>query len=108
MHAVLVHVIDKGIGIPDMPQEQLFRMFVRASERSETGGIGLYLAKLSATRIFGKLSYAKNEQGHTVFSLLLHPNLQQRLDQVQRLREEKSKQEALIRARMQALSDEVL
>lgn len=108
MHAVLVRVIDNGIGIPEMPQEQLFRMFVRASERSETGGIGLYLAKLSATRIFGKLSYSKNEQGHTVFTLLLHPNLQQRLAQVQQLREEKSKQEALIRARVQALSDEVL
>lgn len=108
MHAVLLRVIDNGIGIPEMPQEQLFRMFVRASERSETGGIGLYLAKLSATRIFGKLSYSKNEQGHTVFTLLLHPNLPQRLAQVQQLREEKLKQEALIRARVQALSDEVL
>jgi signal transduction histidine kinase len=108
MHVVRVRVIDNGIGIPDMPQEQLFRMFVRASERSETGGIGLYLAKLSATRIFGKLSYSKNEVGHTVFTLLLHPNLEQRLAQVQQLRDEKARQEALIRARVQSLSDEVL
>jgi signal transduction histidine kinase len=108
MHAVLIRVVDNGIGIPEMSQEQLFRMFVRASERSETGGIGLYLAKLSASRIFGKLSYSKNEQGHTVFTLLLHPNLEQRLAQVQQLRDEKAKQEAMIRARVQSLSDEVL
>lgn len=108
MHAVLIRVIDNGIGIPEMPQEQLFRMFVRASERSETGGIGLYLAKLSATRIFGKLSYAKNELGYTVFTLLLHPNLEQRLAQSEQIQTEKRKQEQAVRARVQALSNEAL
>ena len=108
MHAALIRVIDNGIGIPSMPQERLFRMFVRASERSETGGIGLYLAKLSATRIFGKLSYSKDEAGHTVFLLLLHPNLEQRVNQSEQEKTKKRVQEASVRARVRALSNEVL
>lgn len=108
MHAVLIRVIDNGIGIPTMPQERLFRMFVRASERSETGGIGLYLAKLSATRIFGKLSYSTDEVGNTVFRLLLHPNLEQRVNQSEQEKTDKRVQEASVRARVRALSNEVL
>ncbi len=46
---VTARVMDNGVGISQMNREKIFQMFVRASERSETGGIGLYLAKL-ATR----------------------------------------------------------
>ena len=42
---VIVRVIDNGIGISESSPGKLFQMFSRASERSETGGIGLYITK---------------------------------------------------------------
>ena len=38
---VTARVIDNGVGISTMNRQKIFQMFVRASERSVTGGIGL-------------------------------------------------------------------
>ena len=52
---IRVHVIDNGVGIAQMSRENIFQMFVRASERSDTGGIGLYLAKLATEKLGGNI-----------------------------------------------------
>ena len=38
-------------GIAEANRNTIFQMFVRASERSETGGIGLYLAKIATEKL---------------------------------------------------------
>ena len=52
---IRVHVIDNGVGIAQMSRENIFQMFVRASERSDTGGIGLYLAKVATEKLGGNI-----------------------------------------------------
>ncbi len=53
---VTVHVVDNGVGIDLNNRDKIFQMFVRASERSDTGGIGLYLAKLATEKLFGQIN----------------------------------------------------
>ncbi len=68
-------VTDNGIGIQESDQQKLFHMFMRASERSETGGIGLYLAKLSAEKLGGQINFSVTDEGYTQFSIELPPDL---------------------------------
>jgi signal transduction histidine kinase len=42
---VKIKVVDNGIGISQVHPDKIFQMFSRASERSETGGIGYILPK---------------------------------------------------------------
>ncbi len=72
---VLVKVIDNGIGIQERDPQKLFQMFVRASERSESGGIGLYLTKLATERLEAKVDFATTSDKFTQFSVRLPPNL---------------------------------
>lgn len=67
--AVVVRVIDNGIGINHMNPEKIFQMFTRASERSTTGGIGLYLAKTAADKIGGKVGLSTTPEGYTEFNV---------------------------------------
>ncbi len=50
---VILQVIDNGIGFVDRTKIKDFRPFVRDSERSETGGVGLYLARLATEKLEG-------------------------------------------------------
>ena len=72
---VRVHVIDNGVGIAQMSRENIFQMFVRASERSDTGGIGLYLAKLAADKLGGDINLATSGI-YTEFIVEFPENLQ--------------------------------
>ncbi len=72
---VLIKVIDNGIGIQERDPQKLFQMFVRASERSESGGIGLYLTKLAAERLEAKVDFATTAEKFTQFSVRLPLNL---------------------------------
>jgi len=42
-------------------------MLERASERSGTGGIGLYLSKLATEKLGGKINLRTTSEGHTEF-----------------------------------------
>ncbi len=93
---VIIKVTDNGVGINDETKEKIFQMFVRASERSETGGIGLYLSKLATGRLDGTIEFSSTPQKHTefkaTFPLDLGPVLDKRNEQ-ERIREfEKSQQ----------------
>ncbi|GIL23013.1 MAG: hypothetical protein BroJett042_15260 [Bacteroidota bacterium] len=73
---VMVSVEDNGIGIAPKDRNEVFHLFVRASERSENGGIGLYLAKLSAHKLGGEIFLLDTSENGTKFLVLFPVNLQ--------------------------------
>jgi signal transduction histidine kinase len=70
-HQAEISIIDNGIGIQKSDQQKLFHMFMRASDRSETGGIGLYIAKLAAEKLNGQINFNVTKEGYTQFSIHL-------------------------------------
>lgn len=74
---VKVRVVDNGIGISESNPGKLFQMFSRASERSETGGIGLYITKTATEKIGGKIGLLTTPEGYTEFYVIFPatPNL---------------------------------
>ncbi len=85
---VMAHVMDNGVGIAQMNREKIFQMFVRASERSETGGIGLYLAKLATEKLGGDINLISTDEKYTEFIVRFPNDLQGIID---RRKEEKRK-----------------
>jgi signal transduction histidine kinase/Tfp pilus assembly protein PilF len=67
---VKARVIDNGIGISESNPGKLFQMFFRASERSEIGGIGLYIVKTATAKIGGKVGLLTTPEGYTEFYVL--------------------------------------
>ncbi len=65
--AVKVSVIDNGIGISESNPGKLFQMFFRASERSEIGGIGLYIVKTATSKLGGRVGLQTTDEGYTEF-----------------------------------------
>jgi signal transduction histidine kinase/Tfp pilus assembly protein PilF len=73
---VMMSVEDNGIGIEAKDRDQVFHLFVRASERSETGGIGLYLTKLSAHKLGGEIFLMHTTEKGSKFLVLFPSDLQ--------------------------------
>ncbi len=63
-------VEDNGIGIGKEYAHDLFKMFVRASEQSEIGGVGLYLIKLAIDKAGGEISLVRSSSSGSVFQAL--------------------------------------
>ncbi|MEQ8303670.1 MAG: tetratricopeptide repeat-containing sensor histidine kinase [Cyclobacteriaceae bacterium] len=72
---VVIKVIDNGIGIDERSREHIFELFIRASERSESGGIGLYLSKLAVTKLGGTIDFLSTAEGFTEFTVRLPKDL---------------------------------
>lgn len=64
---LLIRVIDNGIGISEIHPDKIFQMFSRASERSETGGIGLFITKTATEKLGGTVSLKTTPEGYTEF-----------------------------------------
>lgn len=64
---VSISVVDNGIGITEAKPDKIFQMFSRASERSGTGGIGLYLSKLATEKLGGQIHLRTTAEGYTEF-----------------------------------------
>jgi len=94
---VTAHVRDNGVGISKMDREKIFQMFVRASERSETGGIGLYLAKLATEKLGGDINLVSTDEKFTEFIVQFPVDL---ASIIERRKEDKRKHE---QERMQVL-----
>jgi signal transduction histidine kinase len=94
---VVIKVLDNGIGLKNIQQNEVFRMFVRASERSETGGIGLYLAKLSTEKLGGNIDLNVTAEEYTEFVVTLPPDLRVILS----MREEKERELRMERLKLQ-------
>ena len=94
---IAVTVVDNGIGIEEASRAKIFDLFVRASERSESGGIGLYLSKLAAHKLGGSISLAITKEGYTAFKVQfpqdLEPIIEKRKQEA--LKREKQKQKVL-------------
>ena len=76
--ALRVEIIDDGKGVPEELAEHLFLPLV--SGRAEGSGLGLALAQQVAREHRGALTY-RSRPGHTVFTLLLPQNEEQRLEE---------------------------
>lgn len=74
---VVVSVIDNGIGIAEAKPDKIFQMFSRASERSGTGGIGLYLSKLATEKLGGQINLRSTPEGYTEFYVSFPLKMQQ-------------------------------
>ncbi|MEQ9414775.1 MAG: tetratricopeptide repeat-containing sensor histidine kinase [Cyclobacteriaceae bacterium] len=94
---VCAKVIDNGIGIDEESKEKIFQLFVRASERSDSGGIGLYLSKLATIKLGGDIHVSTSEEGYTVFKVLFPPDLVPVIEKrkEEEVRREKQKQKVL-------------
>jgi len=67
--AIRISVVDNGIGVQSANKEDLFHLFSRGSERSDTGGVGLYIIKTAAEKIGGRVSVGNTPEGHTEFAV---------------------------------------
>jgi signal transduction histidine kinase len=72
---VKIKVVDNGIGISQVHPDKIFQMFSRASERSETGGIGLYITKTATEKLGGAVHLRTSPEGYTEFFVLLPMSL---------------------------------
>lgn len=94
---VKLSVIDNGIGVNPTDKDQIFHLFTRASDRSATGGIGLYLSKMAADRLGGKVVLADTSPGGSEFHLILPvdltPVLEMKVHQEENRRKEKEMRE---------------
>jgi len=100
---VNIRVIDNGIGIgaDEAKADGMFHIFTRASERSETGGVGLYLSKLCSQKIGGQIRIEKSDDDGTIFLIQLPVDLAAVLEKrrllqedMQRILEEENTQKA--------------
>ncbi len=73
---ILFTVVDNGIGINEDSKKHIFQMFVRASERSEIGGIGLYLSRLATEKLGGIVELIPMDGKLTCFRVKIPVNLE--------------------------------
>jgi PAS domain S-box-containing protein len=76
---VVIRVEDNGIGIPNEKQDEVFKMFYRASQQAFGSGLGLYIVKEAATRLGGTVSLTSRVGEGTVLSVYL-PSLADQLE----------------------------
>lgn len=68
---VLFKIEDNGIGIADLQQANIFKMFYRATSASKGSGLGLYIVKTSVLKLGGTISLESTIGKGTTFSLYL-------------------------------------
>lgn len=95
---VKLSVIDNGIGVNPTDTDQIFHLFTRASDRSETGGIGLYLSKMAADRLGGRVVLANTSPSGSEFHLILPADIKPVME-IRKQHEEKRKKEKEMRAK---------
>lgn len=72
---IRIGIEDNGIGIDEAVAHDLFKMFVRGSERSEIGGVGLYMARIATQKIGGTLQLRSTDNSGTVFEVIIPKDL---------------------------------
>lgn len=94
---VMVKVTDNGIGIDESSKDKIFNLFVRASERSDSGGIGLYLSKLASTKLGGTIELTPTSDSTTQFTVTFPRDLLGVLEErrAEELKREKQRQNAI-------------
>ena len=72
---ILIQVEDNGLGITTPDKNEIFQLLAHVSERSETGGIGLYLTRLATQRLGGEIRLAETSDKGSVFHVFLPADL---------------------------------
>ena len=99
---VQIVIEDNGIGVNIRDQNLIFHLFVRASERSENGGIGLYLSRLATQQLGGEVRLISSSESGSIFMVLLPtditPIIAKRKElEVQRLKEKERREKEMKR-----------
>lgn len=69
-----IEVCDNGIGIPEACQDQVFKMFFRATELSTGNGLGLYMVRKILDKLNGTIEVDSQPGKFTHFKVFLpHP-----------------------------------
>ena len=97
---VTIKVTDNGIGFKNVTPDHVFKMFIRASERSESGGIGMYLTKLSTEKLGGSIQLSNTDEELTEFTVALPSDLRLVIKQRDEL-EQRIQVEKLVMAQIQ-------
>jgi signal transduction histidine kinase len=92
---VKLSVIDNGIGVNQTDKDHIFHLFTRASDRSATGGIGLYLSKMAADRLGGKVILASTSSGGSEFHLILPADINPVIEMRKQLEEKRRKEKQM-------------
>lgn len=69
----MLTITDNGDGIPEEYQERIFEMFVRATDKANGSGLGLYIAKSIITKLGGTITIASEFGEGTTVTIVL-PN----------------------------------
>ncbi len=64
-------ITDNGIGMDARVRGEIFKMFVKGSERSQGLGLGLYIAKMAVELLGGAIALVSAEPGETRFRIEL-------------------------------------
>ena len=74
-HLAVVHVLDRGIGVPQNLSKKIFDEFVRGDDSlsapASGAGLGLSIARGIAKRHGGDVTYSPRNGGGSVFTLTL-------------------------------------
>lgn len=72
-HELMISVVDKGIGIPEAEQKNLFERFFRAGNATniQGTGLGLNIVKKYADLIGGEITFESIENKGSTFSVIL-------------------------------------
>jgi signal transduction histidine kinase len=107
---VKIFVEDNGIGVISVNKDEIFHLFVRASERSETGGIGLYLTKIAAQQLGGGVKLLETSDKGSRFLAIIPADINPILAKRKALEEqrliEKARREKESKARANSQDDE--
>lgn len=77
-----IHVLDNGLGVIETDRDKIFQLFYRGNERSETGGVGLYLCRLATERLQGKIGVSATPQEHLTDFYVILPVMQEAASEV--------------------------
>ena len=77
-----IHVLDNGLGVTETDRDKIFQLFYRGNERSETGGVGLYLCRLATERLQGRIGVTATPQDHLTDFYVILPVMQEAVSEV--------------------------
>jgi PAS domain S-box-containing protein len=68
---ICITVEDHGIGIDELAQKDIFKMFYRATYQSKGSGLGLYIVKTSVLKLGGTISFESVLEKGTSFKIYI-------------------------------------
>ena len=68
---LIIRVIDNGRGIAEDTKQKLFTMFFKGTHNSSGAGLGLYVSKIAAEKMGGRILYLNGEARETIFEVQL-------------------------------------